>query len=126
MDGWHPVELEDPARAVARRRGSSPNVYAIWVRVAKVRSWSKRSAPRSIWFRRNSNHGSGAWATAKRLTAADGRVDYPSIAAAGANVYIAYTNANSSGVKLLPSHDHWQDVVDQEPRLDGAQLRFGR
>ena len=84
---------------------SSPNVYAIWVRVAKVRSWSK-SAPRSIWFRRNSNHGSGAWATAKRLTAADGRVDYPSIAAAGANVYIAYTNANSSGVKLLLSHDH--------------------
>ena len=84
---------------------ASPNVYATWVRVAKVRSWSK-SAPRSIWFRRNSNHGSGAWATAKRLTAADGRVDYPSIAAAGADVYIAYTNANTGGVKLLVSHNH--------------------
>jgi hypothetical protein len=85
---------------------SSHYVYAEWVRVAKVNSWS-RSAARSIWFRRNTNHGAGgSWATAHRLTSATGRVDYPSIAAAGANVYIAYTNANTGSVRLLTSRDH--------------------
>lgn len=83
---------------------SGSYVYADWVRVSRVVSWSSRSA-RSIWFRRNGAHGSGAWATPKRLTSSTGRVDYPSIAATGRNVYIAYTDANTGTVRLLISHD---------------------
>ena len=34
-----------------------------------------------------------AWNTTKRLTSLSGRVDYPTVAAAGSNVYVAYTDS---------------------------------
>jgi hypothetical protein len=89
-------------------------VYASWVKVPKVVSFST-SAARSIQFRANSNHGSsGAWGAVKTLTSATGRVDYPTIAAAGADVYVAYTDANSGSVRLLTSHNRgatWSNLA---------------
>ena len=84
--------------------GYGSYVYASWVKVAKVRAFSTGAA-RYIMFRSNTHAGSGTWATAKRLTSSTGRVDYPQIAASGANVYIAYTDANSGDVKVLISHN---------------------
>jgi hypothetical protein len=84
---------------------SGSNVYASWVKVSKVVSFST-SAPRWIVFRANTNHGSsGSWGALKALTSTSGRVDYPSIAATGTSVYVAYTDANSGAVRLLVSHD---------------------
>lgn len=80
------------------------SVYTSWVKVTKVVSFNPGAA-RSIQFRSNANHGSGSWTAVKTLTSASGRVDYPSIAAAGANVFIAYTDANTGAVRLLISHD---------------------
>ncbi len=89
------------------------SVYASWVKVPKVVSFSS-SAARSIQFRANSNHGtSTAWSTVKTLTSATGRVDYPAISAAGSGVYVAYTDANTGTVHLLISRDRgatWSNV----------------
>jgi hypothetical protein len=84
---------------------SASNIYASWVRVSKVVSFSA-SAPRWIVFRANTNHGnSGNWGAAKAVTSTSGRVDYPTVAATGSSVYIAYTDANSGAVRVLVSHD---------------------
>ena len=48
-----------------------------------------------MYVRVNTSHGgSTAWKSAIRLTSTSRRVDYPTIAATGDDVYIAYTDAN--------------------------------
>jgi hypothetical protein len=88
------------------------SVYASWVKVSKVVSFSP-SAARSIQFRSNATAGAGAWSGVKTLTSSTGRVDYPTIAAAGSSVYVAYTDANSGAVRVLISRDRgatWSNV----------------
>lgn len=80
-------------------------VYATWISTSRWIAY-KGSAPRVLYLRRNANHGSAtAWNTTKRLTSLSGRVDYPTIAAAGSNVYVAYTDSASGYVKIKISRD---------------------
>ena len=61
---------------------------------------TRAPAPRVLYLRRNANHGSAtAWNTTKRLTSLSGRVDYPTVAAAGSNVYVAYTDSGAGSVR---------------------------
>lgn len=85
---------------------AGPNVYVVWVSLAKIGDAYSPTAPRALYFRRNSNHGaSDGWRTALRLTSSSGRVDYPSVAASGSSVYVAYTDSVSGYIKLAVSRD---------------------
>lgn len=80
-------------------------VYATWISTSRWIAY-KGSAPRVLYLRRNANHGSAtAWNTTKRLTSLSGRVDYPTVAAAGSNVYVAYTDSGTGTVKIKISRD---------------------
>jgi hypothetical protein len=89
-------------RATIAASGSS--VYTAWVSLTK---WVKYSptAPRVIYFRSNSRHGSGTWSTIRRLTSTSGRVDMPRLAASGRSVYLVYTDSASGYIKLKISRD---------------------
>jgi hypothetical protein len=92
---------------------SGPYVYATWVRPTKWVGWNG-TAPRVAYFRRNASHGSGAWTAPVALTPATGRVDFPTLAASGSMVYVAYTDAATGSVKLKISADrgsNWRTVT---------------
>ena len=84
---------------------SGKYVYATWVSTTRWIAY-KGSSPRILYLRRNSNHGSStAWGSTIRLTSTTGRVDWPTVAAAGANVYVAYTNSATGEIKIKISRD---------------------
>jgi hypothetical protein len=89
-------------------------VYATWISTSRWIAY-KGSAPRVLYLRRNSNHGSStAWNTTKRLTSLSGRVDYPTVAAAGSNVYVAYTDSGAGSIKVKISRDRaatWSTIT---------------
>jgi hypothetical protein len=90
------------ARGAIAAYGS--HVYAVYVTQTKWIRYSK-TAPRVLYIRTNTKYGVGAWGTTRRLTALAGRVDYPVIAAAGNNVYVAYTDAVTGRVKVATSRN---------------------
>jgi hypothetical protein len=107
----------NPARQHGSRgslAASGKFVYATWVSTSRWLAY-KGAAPRVLYLRRNSNHGSStAWNTTKRLTSLSGRVDYPTVAAAGSNVYVAYTDSNAGSVRVKISRDRaatWSTVT---------------
>ena len=84
---------------------SGSYVYATWVSTSRWIAFQP-TAPRVLYLRRGSNHGSSTgWGTIKRLTSLTGRVDFPTVAAAGANVYVAYTDSGSGSVRVRISRD---------------------
>ncbi len=84
---------------------SGSYVYATWVSTSRWVAFQP-TAPRVLYLRRGSNHGSSTgWGTIKRLTSLTGRVDFPTVAASGANVYVAYTDSASGSVKVRISRD---------------------
>ena len=79
---------------------SGSYVYATWVSTTRWIAYQP-TAPRVLYLRRGSDHGSSTgWGTIKRLTSLTGRVDFPTVAAAGANVYVAYTDSGSGSVRV--------------------------
>ena len=89
-------------------------VYATWISTSRWIAY-KGTAPRVLYLRRNANHGSRtAWNTTKRLTSLSGRVDYPTVAAAGSNVYVVYTDSGTGSIKLKVSRDRaatWKTIT---------------
>ncbi len=84
---------------------SGSYVYATWVSTTRWVAFQP-TAPRVLYLRRGSNHGSSTgWGTIKRLTSLTGRVDFPTVAASGANVYVAYADSASGSVKVRISRD---------------------
>ena len=77
------------------------SVYAVWHTIASFDNYSSADA-RLLRFRRNTNHGQGAWSPALVLTTT-GRVDKPSIAASGSYVYILYVDADTGAIHLRVS-----------------------
>ena len=98
---------------VGRSPPSGKYVYATWVSTTRWIAY-RPTAPRVLYLRRNSNHGAKtSWNTTKRLTSLSGRVDFPTVAAAGANVYVAYTDSGTGSVKVKISRDRaatWKTV----------------
>ena len=92
---------------------SGKYVYATWVSTTRWIAY-RPTAPRVLYLRRNSNHGAKtSWNTTKRLTSLSGRVDFPTVAAAGANVYVVYTDSGTGSVKIKISRDRaatWKTV----------------
>ncbi|MFL5674929.1 MAG: choice-of-anchor D domain-containing protein [Chloroflexota bacterium] len=85
---------------------SGAKVYAMWVSQTKYVHYSP-TAKRILYVRVNTNHGSStSWRSRVRLSSTTGRVDYPSIAAAGTkDAHIAYTNGNTGTVFVRSSRD---------------------
>jgi uncharacterized delta-60 repeat protein len=80
-------------------------VYVTWVSQKKVIKYSP-TAPRVLYVRVNAKHGAATkWKSTIRLTSKTGRVDFPTVAAAGADAYVAYTDAVTGSVKVAISHD---------------------
>jgi hypothetical protein len=85
---------------------SGKYVYVAWRRQPHVGvdNWAT-SEPRKLQFRRNTNHGSGSyWKSQPTFLGAD-RIDFPSIAATGSKVWIAYTDAIGGEIRLQRSTD---------------------
>ena len=84
---------------------SGKYVYVTWFRITKYQNYNPE-APRTLYFRRNTGHGAAdSWKTRLALTSTTGRVGYPSIAASGAFVYVAYTDADTGSIRLATSTD---------------------
>jgi hypothetical protein len=80
-------------------------VYTTWVSFRSEEDYDPGD-PRVLYFRRNSSHGSaGYWSSNKRLTSLSGRVDWPTVAASGTSVYVAYTNSDTGAIRLAISRD---------------------
>jgi hypothetical protein len=79
----------------------------VYVAYETIGSWDAYdpSAPRVVELRLNSNHGaSGAWQARRQFSSVSGRVDRPSIAAAGAYMYMAYTDADTGDIVVGRSY----------------------
>ena len=107
---------------------SGKYVYATWVSTTRWIAY-RPTAPRVLYLRRNSNHGARtAWNTTKRLTSLTGRVDFPTVAAAGANVYVVYTDSATGSVKVKISRDRaatWKTVTIGSTASSTASGRYG-
>lgn len=99
---------ERPGLAAAGSR-----VYVTWVSQTKIVRYSP-TAPRVLYVRVNTSHGaSTSWRSPVRLTSTSGRVDYPTIAASGYDVHVAWTDAVTGSVKVATSRDRgatWKKV----------------
>lgn len=102
---------------------SGSHVYATWISIRRWNDYAGKD-PRVLYFRRNSGHGkSSGWSNNIQLSPSRGRVDAPTVAAAGTHVYVAYTNSGNGDVILKVSHDRgrtWKDV-----KLGTTRLRTG-
>jgi len=74
------------------------NVFATWVTVASYDNYDP-AKPRPVYFRANV----AGWKPTVALTTTSARTDYPVVAAAGSNVYVAWTNSNTGDVVLRRS-----------------------
>lgn len=84
---------------------SGEHVYVSWFRRTKYFNYNPEG-PRRLLFRRNTNHGeSASWDVRLALTPKGSRVGLQRIAASGAFVYVAYTNANTGDIRLAISND---------------------
>ena len=105
---------------------SGAYVYAAWVRTTKWVHYSS-SAPRVLYFRRNTSNGSSSgWSATVRITSTTGRVDWPTIAASGSYVYLAYTDSATGSIKLRISANRgstWKTVtVGSTTKSSGGRL----
>jgi Tol biopolymer transport system component len=125
-----PIRLDPTTQQGSRAAIASAgaDVYAVWVSTTKWIAYSG-SAPRVLYLRRNTNHGSSsAWGTTIGLTSTTGRVDYPSISATGAYVYVAYTDSSTGSVRVDISADHgahWKTVTVGSTSLTSSSGRNG-
>jgi hypothetical protein len=103
-------------------------LYATWISTSRWIAY-RGTAPRVLYLRRNSNHGARSyWNTTKRLTSLSGRVDYPTVAAAGSNVYVVYTDSGTGAIKLKISRDRaatWRTVTLGSTAWSTTSGRYG-
>lgn len=78
---------------------SGGSTYAAWVTQRSYDGYDPAS-PRVLYFRANAG---GGWGRTVALTKTKGRVDAPSIAAAGRRVYVAWVDAGSGQVRVARS-----------------------
>lgn len=104
---WGPAKRLN-ATSVHGERGaiaaSGRFVYAVWR--TQTHKPLVQGDPRLIQFRRNTDSGADAGWKAIKTIVGSGRVDRPTIAAAGSRVYIAYTNADNGQVRIQRSNDN--------------------
>jgi hypothetical protein len=79
-------------------------VYAVWR--TQVHDPLVTGDPRLVRFVRNTDAGADSGWKAIETIVSSGRVDRPTIAAAGSRVYIAYTNADNGQVRVRRSTDN--------------------
>ena len=107
---------------------SGKYVYATWISTTRWIAY-RPTAPRVLYLRRNTNHGARtSWNTTKRLTSLSGRVDFPTVAAAGANVYVVYTDSATGSVKVKISRDRaatWKTVTLGSTAWSTTSGRYG-
>ncbi len=103
-------------------------VYATWVSQTKWVHYSP-TAPRVLYVRVNTNHGSStAWKSAIRLSSTSRRVDYPTIAATGDDVYIAYTDGTTGEIRFARSNDrgaNWTKAAIGTSTVSTSEGRSG-
>ena len=128
---WSAAERLNPSRQHALRLGlaaSGSRVYATWVSQTKIVKYSG-TAPRVLYVRVNTKHGgSSYWKSAVRLSSRTGRVDYPTIAASGYDVHVAWTDSVGGGVKVATSRDRgvtWRTASVGSTTLANSSGRTG-
>lgn len=88
-------------------------VYVTWRRQPSSDATWNGADPRPLQFRRNTNHGdSSSWQTQPSFLGASA-IDQPSLAATGAKVYIAYTDAIGAEIRLQKSTDYGKTFTYQ-------------
>jgi hypothetical protein len=105
-DNWRaPLRLNPRDRhgADPTIAASGSTVYVAWVQVRQADL--DEAGPRVLFVRANRAHGSSAWDAPVRLTTTTGVVVGPRIAAAGRNVYVAYTDGRTGDVRVAVSND---------------------
>ena len=114
---WTTPKRLNPSTQHALRLGlaaAGSRVYVTWVSQTRLIKYSP-TAPRVLYVRVNSGAGApSSWKSTIRLTSTSGRVDYPTIAATGYDVYVAWTNSNTGDIRLAYSRDRgatWHQSV---------------
>jgi len=124
---WTSVRLNPSTSHAARGAIAAygSGTYGFYVTQTRWVRYS-RTAPRILYVRTNGNYGRGAWGTPKRLTSTTGRVDYPSAAAYGSYVYVAYTDATTGSVRIARSRDRGHTFSTKTLGTTTATLTDGR
>jgi hypothetical protein len=100
-----PTRVSQPQRHADRGAiaASGDRLYVAWVTQGSYERFDA-GAPRVLFFRANAG-GANTWGPTIRLSKQRGRVDAPSIAAAGNRVFVSWTDAASGDVRLAFSDD---------------------
>lgn len=102
-----PTRVSQPQRHADRGAlaASGDRLYAAWVTQGSYERFDA-AASRVLFVRVNQNAGGpNAWGPTIRLSKQKGRVDAPSVAAAGDRVFVAWTDAVSGDVRIAFSDD---------------------
>lgn len=83
---------------------SGARVHVAWVQTVSVNGAANPLESTVLWVRSSADHGA-TWGTAVRLTSTTGRVDYPTIAASGTRVHVAWTNAVTGAIYVRTSNN---------------------
>ena len=128
---WTAPKRLNPSSQHAARLGlaaAGSRVYVTWASQTKIVKYSGK-ASRVLYVRVNKKHGaSSAWKKTIRLTSKTGRVDYPTIAAAGNDAYVAWTDSNSGAIKVAVSRDRggsWKTATVGSASASSASGRSG-
>ena len=128
---WTTPKRLNPSTQHAARLGvaaAGSRVYVTWVSQTRVTSF-RPTAPRVLYVRVNTSHGkSTAWRSTVRLTSKTGRVDFPSIAASGTDVYITYTDSVTGAIRVATSHDRgvtWSKKTIGSTTASSSEGRIG-
>ena len=125
-----PKRLNSSSQHAARLglAAAGSRVYTTWVSQTKWVNYSP-TAPRVLYVRVNTNHGSStAWKSAIRLSSTSRRVDYPTIAATGDDVYIAYTDGTTGEIRFARSNDrgaNWTKIALGTSTVSTSEGRSG-
>ena len=128
---WTAPKRLNPSKQHAARLGlaaAGARVYATWVSQTKWNNFSP-TAPRVLYVRVNTKHGAGtAWRSTVRLTSTTSRVDYPTIAASGTDVHVAYTDSLTGSIRIATSRDRgvtWAKATLGSTSISDSSGKFG-
>jgi hypothetical protein len=113
-DWSKPLRISPPAVQAERPSIAShgATVIASYVTQRSYLHYRPR-APRVLWIRVSLDQGR-TWHTPVRLSAHNGRVDYPRVAIGGGRMFVVWTQADSGAIRMATSDDrghHWSTAT---------------
>ena len=125
---WGPARRLSPSSVHAERAtiaGLGDRAVAGWVTQTKYATY-RPGARRVFWIRRSNTQGK-KWGKPIRMSARQGRVDYPRVAITGSRVFAVWTDAERGSIRMATSTggDRWSVKTIGRTTADAGRRREG-